>query len=221
MRKVGLLTNCFMFGMVLFGCGGNESPNNTGISDKGRDSLKTEQSTDEKSAPVVSLTESEARKRLTGFIKENKKKYREYGEIEDIKLASGTYGADDALDYLFTVYFYPGGDFVYPSHFYYDSETDEVRELSLANGTETWQFIVVRKMVQGKISGDANLWNAYGPEIAASESIKAEFTIEGNKLLLDKKYLAAMRRAEKKLNTSLTGMEADQELPKMENEEGQ
>ena len=99
--------------------------------------------------------------------------------------------------------FYPGGDFVYTTHFFYESDKDEIRELNINKATDFMKNIDVKKINEGILIGSANLWNALGVEHDASRSVNAEFTIEGNKIYFDPKYLPKFKKAEKEISNEL------------------
>lgn len=102
--------------MSLNSCGGSEKPNTTNNNTK-KDTLTVKNEiTEPEEKPVVSLTEKEAERRMKTFLKENSKKYE--GEFQDMDLIGGNYTKDGALDYFYNVQLYPGGDFVYTTHFF-------------------------------------------------------------------------------------------------------
>jgi hypothetical protein len=175
-----------------------------------RSELDNEQSFPTKpSLSVSSLSESQAKSRMNTFLKQNASFYKEYGQIEDIYLIGGHYNQDGALDYFYTIDFYPGGDFIYPSHFFYDSEVDQIKELTISKTIEAVRSLDVKEIVAGKLIGEAFIWGAFSGEHVASRSVKAEFSIEGNKLTCDKKYFAAFKKAQKEIEKELQKMERE------------
>jgi hypothetical protein len=156
---------------------------------------------------IVSLSLEEAKQRLKSFLKENKRKYSDYGTVEENYLIGGNYTKDGALDYFYTVLFYPGGDFTHPTHFFYDSEKDAIRELVLGKGPDSFHYVDGKKMAEGKLFGNAIIWSALSGEHTSSRNVKAEFTIDGNKINVDPKFFPALYSAEKKVLQELERME--------------
>ena len=191
----------------LLSCGGSNEKSDTQTAQSDTTAVQDTATTTEE--PIISLTQDEAKKRMKAFLKENKGKYKDYGSIEETKLIGGNYNKDGALDYFYTIYFYPGGDFVYPSHFFYDSEKDAIRELDLGKGPDSFQHIEAKKMTEGKILGNAVIWSAFSGEHVASRNVKAEFTIDGNKINVEPKFFPALYSAEKKVLQELEQMQSD------------
>ena len=213
------LSLSLLVGMSLNSCGGPEEPKTTENNTK-KDSLTVKNEiTEAEEKPVVSLTEKEAEKRMKTFLKENLRKYKDYGEFQDMDFVGGNYTKDGALDYFYNVQFYPGGDFVYTTHFFYESDQDKIRELNINKATDFMKNIDVKKITEGKLIGSANLWNAYGIQIDASRTVNAEFTIEGNKIYFDPKYVPKFKKAEKEISIELD--QKQQELEESNNNEEQ
>jgi hypothetical protein len=163
----------------------------------------------EESKPIVSLSKKEALDRMKAFLKENSKKYKDYGEVQDMSTVGGNYSTDGALDYFYSVNFYAGGDYAYITHFFYDSDQDKIRELEFSKISESLSSVTVDKLTEGKAIGSANLWSAFSGEHDASSSFNAEFTIDGNKINFDKKYAPKFKKAEKEIAGKLKKMEED------------
>jgi hypothetical protein len=159
--------------------------------------------------PIRSLTKSLAEERIRKFLKENSKIYQDYGQIEDIYLVGGDYSNNGATDYFYTVNFYPGGDFIYPTHFLYDSNQDKIRELKMNKTIEFIHSIDVKEITAGKLNGTASIWNALSGEHISSRTVKAEFTIEGDKINCDKKFMPAFIKAQKEIQRELQKMERE------------
>jgi len=211
------LSLSLLVGILLNSCGGSEEPKTTKNNTK-KDTLTVKNEiTEPEEKPVVSLTEKEAEKRMKTFLKENSRKYKDYGEFEDMDLVGGDYTKDGALDYFYNVNFYPGGDFVYTTHFFYESDKDEIRELKINKASDFMSNIDVKKITEGKLIGSANLWNAFSGEHSASRSVNAEFTIEGNKIYFDPKYLPKFKKAEMEISIELD--QKQQELEESNNNE--
>lgn len=186
--------------MSLNSCGGSEKPNTTNNNTK-KDTLTVKNEiTEPEEKPVVSLTEKEAEKRMKTFLKENSKKYE--GEFQDMDLIGGNYTKDGALDYFYNVQLYPGGDFVYTTHFFYESDQDKIRELNINSATDFMKNIDVKKITEGKLVGSAYFFTT-GFQRDAFRSVNAEFTIEGNKIYFDPKYLPKFKKAEKEISSEL------------------
>ena len=213
--KKPILNLCLslLVGISINSCGGPEEPKAIKkYPEKDTLTVKNEISEPEEKS-VVSLTEKEAEKRMKTFLKENSRKYKDYGEYQDMDLVGGNYTKDGALDYFYNVNFYPGGDFVYTTHFFYESDQDKIRELNINKATDLMRSIDVKKITEGKLLGSAYLFNALGIEYDASRSVNAEFTIEGNKIYFDPKYLPKFKKAEKEISSEL-----DQKLKEIEEE---
>jgi hypothetical protein len=219
--KKQILNLCLslLVGISLNSCGGSEEPKTT-VNNTKKDTLTVKNEiTEPEEKPVVSLTEKEAEKRMKTFLKENSKKYKDYGEFQDMDLVGGNYTKDGALDYFYNVNFYPGGDYVYTTHFFYESDQDKIRELSINKASDFMKNIDVKKITEGKLIGSANLWNAFSGEHSASRSVNAEFTIEGNKIYFDPKYLPKFKKAEKEISSELDQKQKELEEQSINNEE--
>jgi hypothetical protein len=206
MKKI-TFTFTIAIASALFSCGGSNEK--SALKTSQIDTTKAPVSTKTLEEPKASLTLEQAKQRMKAFLKENKRKYKDYGTMEGNDLIGGNYTKDGALDYFYTVNFYPGGDYVYPTHFLYDSETDAIRELELGKGPDAFQHIVVKKITEGKLFGNAVIWSAFSGEHAASKDVKAEFTIDGNKINVDPKFFPALYNAEKKVIQELEQMESE------------
>ena len=155
------------------------------------------------------MTKSESITRLRQFIKKNTKKYADYGEIEDIISVGGNYSDDGVLDYLFTVNFYPGGDYIHPINFYYDSELDEFKELTLSTPLALLNNINAKEIKPEKIIGTGELFGAFDGEHSAVRSVKAEFSINGSKIVCENSFLPKFKKAQKDLAKELDQIQQD------------
>lgn len=213
LNSTGLLLISSLF---LTNCGGaSEQKSTENKSDKDTLTVKNETTRPEEK-PAVSLTKKDAEVRMMTFLKENSRKYRDYGEFQDMDLVGGNYTKDGALDYFYRVNFYPGGDYVYTTHFFYESDQDKIRELTINKATDFMKSINVKEIVEGKLIGSADLWSAFSGEHSASRTVNAEFTIEGNKINFDNKYISKFKKGEKEISNELDRMQ--QEM--MENADG-
>ena len=218
-KQILNLSLSLLVGMSLNSCGGAEKPKTT-VNNTKKDTLTVKNEiTEPEEKPVVSLTEKEAEKRMKTFLKENSKKYKDYGEFQDMDLVGGNYTKDGALDYFYNVNFYPGGDYVYTTNFFYESDQDKIRELSINKASDFMKNIDVKKITEGKLIGSANLWNAFSGEHSASRSVNAEFTIEGNKIYFDPKYLPKFKKAEKEISSELDQKQKELEEQSVYSEE--
>jgi hypothetical protein len=216
-KQILNLSLSLLVGMSLSSCGGSEDPKTTENNTK-KDSLTVKNEiTEAEEKPVVSLTEKEAEKRMKTFLKENSRKYE--GEFQDMDLVGGNYTKDGALDYFYNVQFYPGGDFVYTTHFFYESDQDKIRELKINKATDFMKNIDVKKISEGKLIGSAHLWSAFSGEHDAYRSVNAEFTIEGNKIYFDPKYVPKFKKAEKEISSELDQKQKELEEQSINNEE--
>ena len=194
------LSLSLLVGMSLNSCGGTEESKTTENNTK-KDSLTVKNEiTEPEEKPVVSLTEKEAEKRMKTFLKENSRKYE--GELQDMDLIGGNYTKDGALDYFYNVRFYEGGDYVFTTHFFYESDQDKIRELNINKATDFMENIDVKKITEGKLGGSAYFFTT-GFQRDAFRSVNAEFTIEGNKIYFDPKYLPKFKKAEKEISSEL------------------
>ena len=170
---------------------------------------KTEVETITETPKIASMTKSESITRLRQFIKKNTKKYVDYGEIEDIISTGGNYSDDGVLDYLFTVNFYPGGDYIHPTNFYYDSELDEFRELTLSTPLALLNNINAKEIKPGKIIGTGELFDAFDGEHSAVRSVKAEFSMNGSKIVCENSFLPKFKKAQKEIARELEKTQQD------------
>jgi hypothetical protein len=208
-KTILILSVVFLGGISLNSCGGSEEKNSAkNKAKKGNETVKKEKAEPELK-PVISLTKKEALARMKAFLKENSRKYKEYGEVQDMSTLGGSYSKDGALDYFYSVNFYQGGDYAYITHFFYESEQDKIRELDFSKISESLSWVTVDKLTEGKAIGSANLWSPFSGEHDASSSFNAEFTIDGNKINFDKKYLPKFKKAEKEIASKLKKMEED------------
>jgi len=211
------LSLSLLVGMALNSCGGSDEPKTTENNTK-KDSLTVKNEiTEAEEKPAVSLTEKEAEKRMKTFLKENSRKYE--GEFQDMDLVGGNYTKDGALDYFYNVRFYEGGDYVFTTHFFYESDQDKIRELNINKATDFMKNIDVKKISEGKLIGSAHLWSAFSGEHDAYRSVNAEFTIEGNKIYFDPKYVPKFKKAEKEISSELDQKQKELEEQSINNEE--
>jgi len=218
-KQILNLSLSLLVGMSLYSCGGSEEPKST-VNNTKKDTLTVKSEiTEPEQKTVVSLTEKEAEKRMKAFLKENSREYKDYGEFEDMDLVGGNYTKDGALDYFYNVNFFPGGDYVYTTHFFYESDQDKIRELKINKATDFMKNIDVKKITEGKLIGSANLWSAFSGEHSASRSVNAEFTIEGNKIYFDPKYVPKFKKAEKEISSELDQKQKELEEQSENNEE--
>jgi hypothetical protein len=218
MRKLSVSVNTLFLTSTLFiaSCGGSNEPKSTEIKPE-KDTLtvkKEKEAPEEK--PIVSLTKKEALARIKAFLKENSRKYSDYGEVDDMTVVGGNYTADGATDYFYDIAFFPGGDYIYSTHFFYDSDQDQIRELSFGKSSESLKSVTANEIKEGKIIGTANLWSAFSGEHSAARSFNCEFTIDGNKINFDKKYMPKFKKAEKEIAAELEKLEREM----MENADG-
>lgn len=215
MKKIISSISAFTFiSSLLFSCG-DSAEKKTSENKPDKDTLTVEQKAEPEEKPVVSLTKKEAEARMNAFLKENRRKYDGEGEFDGIEIFSGNYNKDGALDYFFTVGF-SGSDFVYHKHFFYNSVDDKIVELTINKTPEFLKSIRPTEISEGKFLGKLNFWNAYSYDLFAERDIKSEFTIEGNKIIFDKKELPKFKKAAKEITKELDQMQ--QEM--MENADG-
>jgi hypothetical protein len=170
---------------------------------------KTEIDTISETPKIASMTKSESIDKLKQFLKKNSKKYNDYGEIEEIKSTGGDYNGDGVLDFIYTVNFYPGGDYIHPSNFYYDSKKGEFSELTLSTPLKILNNINANEIKEGKISGTAELFSAFDGEHSAIRSVNAEFTVKDSKIFCDKSFLPKFKKAEKSIQKELDQLQQD------------
>jgi hypothetical protein len=194
MKKNTIIFGVFIFAVVhIISCGG--ANNNTMESASSRDSPLSSKSANS----PFSLTKDEANKRMQSFLQENHEKYSNYGEVQEIELTGGNYTSDGVLDYFCVVHFYPGGDWVYPLNFFYESDKDKVRELTFGNGPEILKTIALDNISERRLKGKAIMWLATSGVDFAKREIDAEFIIEGNKVFVNIKYLPLLSKGEKEI----------------------
>lgn len=208
MKKASLFLSVFFLIMLLLSsCDDSGTKVKTEENNKERISLNKDNKRDEATIPVVNLSKKEALELIKAFIKENPKKYSEYGDLQDITTIGGNYSKEGAVDYFYTIDFYPGGDFVYPTHFFYNSESKKILELSMLKSIDFIRSIEVKEIKQGKLIGTAIIWGALSGEHVAFKSVKAEFKLDGDKITCDKKFLPLFKKAQKDVQNELEEME--------------
>lgn len=146
-----------------------------------------------------SLTKEEALKRFNQYLNQNKKKYAEFGDIQNIQSSSGDYSGDGILEYFFEVKYYPGGDYVYPEYFYYDSETDHFFYLKKSAESDYIYSYSFTKIEHNSITGSVTLFTAFSGIDYFTEEVKGSFQIVNDQIVLNKEYLTKLKQAEKTL----------------------
>jgi hypothetical protein len=184
---------------------------------------------EEKSLPQevkkVSKTKDEVLSLVKDYIKKNKRKLSIEGEIQEYLCVSGDYSGDELNDFFVTVVYYPGGDFLYREYFFYSSEKEEVNVLKIGKTLdksvhENINSINVKRIEKGKIVGKAFLMMAFNVEEDFTADVPCTFTIENNKILIDKTHSKAFNRANKRILTQFQERQAELEsIQDMEQEE--
>ncbi len=205
-----LIFSSIVVTLTISACGNSEKNNEQKAEPKSKTSENTETTGSSDAAPKkASMTKDESLRKLRSYLRANTKKYADYGEIEDIISVGGNYSDDGVLDYLFTVNFYPGGDYIHPTNFYYDSELDEFKELTLSSPLSLLNNINAKEIKQGKIIGTGELFDAFDGEHSAIRSVKAEFSINGSKIVCENSYLPKFKKAQKEIARELEKIQQD------------
>lgn len=205
-----LICSSIVVSLTISACGNSEKNNKQKVEPQTETSENTEITSPSDAAPKkVSMTKAESISKLRAYLRANTKKYVDYGEIEDIISVGGNYSDDGVLDYLFTVNFYPGGDYIDPTNFYYDSELDEFKELTLSAPLSLLNNINAKEIKKGKIIGTGELYDAFDGEHSAVRSVKAEFSINGSKIVCEKSFLPKFKKAQKDIAKELDQIQQD------------
>ena len=205
-----LICSSIVVSLTISACGNSEKNNEQKVEPQSETSENTETTSPSDAAPKkASMTKAESISKLKAYLRANTKKYADYGEIEDIISVGGNYSDDGVLDYLFTVNFYPGGDYIHPTNFYYDSELDEFKELTLSTPLSLLNNINAKEIKQGKIIGTGELFDAFDGEHSAVRSVKAEFSINGSKIVCKNSYLPKFKKAQKEIAKELDQIQQD------------
>ena len=205
-----LICSSIVVSLTISACGNSEKNNEQKVEPQLKTSENTETTGSSDAAPKkVNMTKAESISKLRAYLRANTKKYADYGEIEGIISVEGNYSDDGVLDYLFTVNFYPGGDYIDPTNFYYDSELDEFKELTLSTPLALLNNINAKEIKKGKIIGTGELYDAFDGEHSAVRSVKAEFSINGSKIVCEKSFLPKFKKAQKDIAKELDQMQQD------------
>jgi len=205
-----LICSSIVVSLTINACGNSEKNNEQKVETQPKTSENTETTDSFDAAPKkVSMTKAESIGKLRAYLRSNTKKYVDYGEIEDIISVGGNYSDDGVLDYLFTVNFYPGGDYIHPTNFYYNSELDEFRELTLSTPLALLNNINAKEIKPGKIIGTGELFDAFDGEHSAIRSVKAEFSLNGSKIVCENSFLPKFKKAKKDIAKELEQIQQD------------
>ena len=205
-----LICSSIVVSLTISACGNSEKNNEQKVEPQSETSENTETTSPSDAAPKkASMTKAESISKLKDYLRSNTKKYADYGEIEDIISVGGNYSDDGVLDYLFTVNFYPGGDYIHPTNFYYDSELDEFKELTLSAPLSLLNNINAKEIKKGKIIGTGELFDAFDGEHSAIRSVKAEFSINGSKIVCENSFLPKFKKAQKDIAKELDQIQQD------------
>ena len=170
------------------------------------DSLKKDSIITE--APKVkSMTDAEAKKLFKTFLKSNSSLYKENGELQELEVKGGDYTGDNITDFFYKANFYPGGDFVYPTNFFYDSGKDQIVELVRGNGSDLIIGFSANKIENGLIKGEAYLFTAFSGEHSAGEFVKCDFKIIDKKVMIEKSFLKSIEKSALKITKELEEMQ--------------
>ena len=205
-----LICSSIVVSLTISACGNSEKNNEQKVEPQLKTSENTETTGSSDAAPKkVNMTKAESISKLRAYLRANTKKYADYGEIEGIISVEGNYSDDGVLDYLFTVNFYPGGDYIHPTNFYYDSELDEFKELTLSAPLSLLNNINAKEIKKGKIIGTGELFDAFDGEHSAVRSVNAEFSINGSKIVCEKSFLPKFKKAQKDIAKELDQIQQD------------
>jgi len=202
---------CFITALAIFGCNGTDNEVALDFSPEVDSGFLS----DDKSGVTDStfempiqqkpgLTENEAKEKLRAYIRKNKGKYNDYGEIQGIDVIGGNYTNDGVIDYFYSVGFFPGGDYVHTTHFIYESDTEIIRELEIdkSNSLHYFSNIEPKELKEGMIVGEAFFFDGDG-ETGVSKTIDAEFFIQGDKITFDKKYIGKFKKAQEQIDREM------------------
>lgn len=114
--------------------------------------------------------------------------YQDY--LESIVIASGRFSPDNLPDYFYTYLF--NEEQTKNKHYFYASEKNQVTELRLERTVELLRYIEVYRMEKGVLYGAAVLQLPNSNQI---NKVDAEFSIRENQLLINSRFLPAIRQA--------------------------
>jgi len=147
----------------------------------------------------ISITKKEAQKRLDQFLKMNRRKFEENGELQEVNIGSGDYDGDQKDDFFFTALYFGGGDYLYPEYFYYDSKSDAIKHMTLKTKFEDIHNINVRSIDKTGLKGVSSVWAAFSGEHSYWRDVKTNFQINGNIITIDKVHDKALAKATKEV----------------------
>jgi hypothetical protein len=173
----------------------------------------------------VSKTKEEVLALVKDYIKKNKRKLSIEGEIQEYLCISGDYSGDELNDFFVTVVYYPGGDFLYREYFFYSSDNEDVNVLKTGKTLdksvhENINSINAQRIEKGKIVGKAFLMKSFNVEEDFTADVPCSFTIDNNKILIEKTHSKAFNRANKRILTQFQERQAEADaMQDMEQEE--
>lgn len=140
------------------------------------------------------------------FMRVRYEEYEDYGTLEDVSAVGGNYNDKGGLDYFYTAIFYPGGDFMYPKHFFYHDHTGKIVELSFQDAVDNIYSVSVDKMEKGYMIGSATLLGAFSGEHFASKEAKVDFSIQDDAIIFSPESIEALIVANGELEEELEAM---------------
>jgi hypothetical protein len=110
--------------------------------------------------------------------------------LESIVIASGRFSPDNQPDYFYTYLF--NEEQIKNKHYFYTAEKNQVTELRLESTVELLRNFEVYSMGKGVLYGAAVLQLPNSNQI---KKVDAAFSIRENQLLINSRYLPAIRQA--------------------------
>jgi hypothetical protein len=114
--------------------------------------------------------------------------YQDY--LESIVIASGRFSPDNQPDYFYTYLF--NEEQIKNKHYFYTAEKNQVTELRLESTVELLRNFEVYRMEKGVLYGAAVLQLPNSNQI---KKVDAAFSIRENQLLINSRFLPAIRQA--------------------------
>jgi hypothetical protein len=188
-------------GLLIFlfnSCGENDEKNKPVPEKKNetkaikKDTLKVEE--------VKSISEEEVLAMAKTFIKENKRLFVNESKMDVLKVYKINLNNDKLDDYFIYNLWWANNDGNSYFYYLYDSELNKIVRIKTGNGPASVGRIFNVSSANGKISGEAEVHYVAGDIGNFEKKAKVTFEIIDNKIIFDQASVAALKKAEKKLN---------------------
>lgn len=153
------------------------------------------------------LSDVEAMTLIQEFLRIEQESDEYYGEIEDITLYKGDYNGNNVFDFFYRVEVYPGGDYVYALHYFYDSNADKIVVVEGPSEPKSFYGVYDLEIEPGKIEGTLELFSAFSGEHSVMLEEKGSFTIVEDRIVLNEKSLSALKKLDSELADQIKKLE--------------